>query len=114
LCRGIFVSHDRNGVYSIVYGASKQSLFPELCDVSVAKPLNLQPFLVEGNCPTKLNSSFARVSTEVSEIADIPIAIWGCGSGGAALTEQLVRAGCRKLFIADVDTVEAVNLARTV
>lgn len=57
---------------------------------------------------------FARSGGILSKkLLDKCIAIFGCGSGGSYLAEQLVRSGVGKLILCDMDEVKAHNLCRS-
>ena len=57
---------------------------------------------------------FARSGGILSKkLRDKCVAIFGCGSGGSYLAEQLVRSGIGKLILCDMDEVKAHNLCRS-
>ncbi|MFP4318348.1 MAG: HesA/MoeB/ThiF family protein, partial [Phormidium sp.] len=57
---------------------------------------------------------FARSGGILSKILNEKcVAIFGCGSGGSYIAEQLVRSGLGELVLCDMDRVEAHNLCRS-
>lgn len=60
------------------------------------------------------NKYFARSGGILSQkLSDKCVSIFGCGSGGSYLAEQLVRSGLGKLVLCDMEKVEAENLCRS-
>lgn len=56
---------------------------------------------------------FSPIGTKgQAEIAESTVFIMGCGALGTAISETLVRAGVKKIILADRDYVEASNLQR--
>lgn len=57
---------------------------------------------------------FARSGGILSQkLSEKCVSIFGCGSGGSYLAEQLVRSGLGKLILCDMERVEAENLCRS-
>lgn len=64
---------------------------------------------------TTTNETFARIPDHIkTPLAGKVISIFGCGSVGALMAELLVRAGIRNFVLVDIDTVDQVNMGRTV
>lgn len=57
--------------------------------------------------------SFARTSPLLGTAKKKMVVVFGAGSVGSYLADQLVRSGIRRLTIVDHDRVEAANLSRT-
>jgi molybdopterin/thiamine biosynthesis adenylyltransferase/proteasome lid subunit RPN8/RPN11 len=84
-------------------------------DPEIANQQGWQPIYSQKLIPLDIaDKYFARSGGLLSQkLTDKCVAIFGCGSGGSYLAEQLVRSGLGNLILCDMDNVEAENLCRS-
>jgi molybdopterin/thiamine biosynthesis adenylyltransferase/proteasome lid subunit RPN8/RPN11 len=84
-------------------------------DPDIASQQGWQPIYSQRLVPLDITDKyFARSGGLLSQrLANKCIVIFGCGSGGSYLAEQLVRSGVGNLILCDMENVEAENLCRS-
>ncbi|XCN72532.1 MAG: ThiF family adenylyltransferase [Candidatus Electrothrix aestuarii] len=84
-------------------------------DKTLAKQQGWVPFYSQKRTPLNIEDEyFARSGGILSKkLREKCVVIFGCGSGGSYLAEQLVRSGLGKLVLCDMDIVKAQNLCRS-
>jgi len=101
--------------YTIVYGIDATT--PITLDSNIAASLSLEKLLVNSstNIPNISDSITGRIEFGlVKAMGMSSVALFGLGSVGSYMAEQLVRSGLDSLTIIDPDIVEASNISRTV
>ncbi len=84
-------------------------------DRKLAKQQGWQPLYSQNRTQVDIRDEyFARSGGILSKrLREKCVAIFGCGSGGSYLAEQLVRSGLGEVILCDMDKVETHNLCRS-
>jgi molybdopterin/thiamine biosynthesis adenylyltransferase len=99
---------------SIIYGPV-DSKVAATSDQTLAVQQGWQPIYSQKRVSLDITDKyFARSGGILSQkLSEKCVSVFGCGSGGSYLAEQLVRSGVGKLILCDMEIVEAENLCRS-